>query len=473
MDTPTAFRYLVRKHKPASCGTRAGTPGLRRKKSASSKPTEPGRRSVIRSKRMLSLKRFALIGPPMSRFRSVRSKRISATWKLRRGVAGLLKAMLVLKYGQIPPSLHFTKPNPHIDFEKLKLRVPTKLEPFPNGTGERIAGVNSFGFGGANAHVILAPPPAHQPEKSSTVPTSRPWPVMLSARSEKSLRTSAAKLSAWVKEHAHANGSSPVLPDLTYTLGVRRNHHPHRLTLVTSNWAELTEELDAFAENGDSAKIRAAFTARREEAPRIAFIMSGQGPQWWGMGRELMLYEPVFREAIERCDCSASAMGPLLPPRGTWSLRRNDADATDRDRSALHFCHAGGARGALEIVGHSACRDRWSQRRRNRGHLRRRNFYARRSGPNHRAARASHGRMRTRRGDDACRRIARGRSRRTRRAARSVSNDFRFQRSAFHHALGSASFARSDRLRARGAGRICATRARRPPVSSSAHATGR
>src|SRR5437868_12824451 len=77
------------------------------------------------------------------------------------GVAGLLKAMLVLKHGQIPPSLHFETPSPHIDFEKLKLRVPTVLEPFPDGPGERMAGVNSFGFGGANAHVILAAPPAH------------------------------------------------------------------------------------------------------------------------------------------------------------------------------------------------------------------------------------------------------------------------------------------------------------------------
>src|SRR6187397_2158695 len=68
------------------------------------------------------------------------------------GIAGLLKAMLILKHRQIPPSLHFSTPNPHIDFEKLKLRVPTQLEPFPNGTEERIAGVNSFGFGGANAH---------------------------------------------------------------------------------------------------------------------------------------------------------------------------------------------------------------------------------------------------------------------------------------------------------------------------------
>ncbi len=223
------------------------------------------------------------------------------------GIAGLLKAMLALKHGQIPPSLHFSTPSPHIDFEKLKLRVPTQIEPFPNGTAERMAGVNSFGFGGANAHVILAEPPAHQPEKSHAIPGYRPWPVVLSARSETSLRNSAANLSAWVKEHAHANGSSPVLPDLTYTLGVRRNHHPHRLTLVTSSWDGLTEELDAFAQKEESPKIRVAFTARREQAPRIGFIMSGQGPQWWGMGRDLMEHEPVFREAMEEC---AAALRP-------------------------------------------------------------------------------------------------------------------------------------------------------------------
>ncbi|MBA3607143.1 MAG: SDR family NAD(P)-dependent oxidoreductase, partial [Chthoniobacterales bacterium] len=220
------------------------------------------------------------------------------------GIAGLLKGMLILQHGQIPPSLHFKTPSPNIDFEKLKLRVPTELEPFPEVSGERMVGVNSFGFGGANAHVILAEPPAHQPVRGSMVPAARPWPIMLSARSEKALQASAAKLSAWVKEHADSNGSSPVLPDLTYSLGVRRNHHQHRLTLTASDWAELTEELDAFAQNGESTKIRSSFSARREEAPRIGFIFSGQGPQWWGMGRELMKQEPVFREAIERCDAA-------------------------------------------------------------------------------------------------------------------------------------------------------------------------
>src|SRR5439155_6158973 len=76
------------------------------------------------------------------------------------GVAGLLKALLVLQHREIPGSLHFSSPNPHIDFDKLKLRVPTDTEPFPETDGERLAGVNSFGFGGANAHVVLTEPPS-------------------------------------------------------------------------------------------------------------------------------------------------------------------------------------------------------------------------------------------------------------------------------------------------------------------------
>src|ERR1700731_4834094 len=83
------------------------------------------------------------------------------------GVAGLLKALLVLKHGCIPASLHFETPNPNIDFVALKLRVPTSLEPFPKTSGPRMVGVNSFGFGGANAHVLLAEAPSRpQPEFS-------------------------------------------------------------------------------------------------------------------------------------------------------------------------------------------------------------------------------------------------------------------------------------------------------------------
>ena len=220
------------------------------------------------------------------------------------GVAGLVKAMLVLKNRQIPPSLHFTTPSPHIDFEKLKLRVPTTLEAFPEKDGERLVGVNSFGFGGANAHVILAEPPAHAHAEHGPEYPERGWPITVSARSEEALRGTALKLASWLEQRASANGASPVLPDLAYTLGARRNHHAHRLTLVTRSMSELVQELDAFAIKQDSVKARTSFTPRPEHAPRIAFVMSGQGPQWWGMGRELMEHEPVFREVIERCDAA-------------------------------------------------------------------------------------------------------------------------------------------------------------------------
>ena len=98
-----------------------------------------------------------------------------------------------------------------------------------------------------------------------------------------------------------------MLPDLAWTLGARRNHHPFRLTLVASSMGELVQELDAFAIKEESVKSRTSFTPRPEHPPRIAFVMSGQGPQWWGMGRELMKHEPVFRKTMERC---AAAMRP-------------------------------------------------------------------------------------------------------------------------------------------------------------------
>jgi acyl transferase domain-containing protein/NADPH:quinone reductase-like Zn-dependent oxidoreductase/SAM-dependent methyltransferase/acyl carrier protein len=220
------------------------------------------------------------------------------------GVAGLLKAMLVLQHREIPPSLHFNTPNPHIDFEKLKLRVPTAVEPLLETNGESLAGVNSFGFGGANAHVILTESPP-LPHVAHAEPwPERAWPVMLSARSEDALQGYAMKLAAWLTERLDLNGDSPLLPDLTYTLGARRNHHPHRLTLVARSISNLIHELDAFAIKQDSVKVRRSFTPRPESVPRIAFVMSGQGPQWWGMGRELMLQEPVFRRVIEQCDAA-------------------------------------------------------------------------------------------------------------------------------------------------------------------------
>ena len=225
------------------------------------------------------------------------------------GVAGLVKAMLVLQHGQIPASLHFKEANPHIDFKAWKLRVATKTEPFPATTGPRMAGVNSFGFGGANAHALLAEPPPRPHAEHTEAAAWGPWPLVLSARSEDALRNAAGRLGAWLDAHSKDNGSSPLLPDLTYTLGARRNHHPFRLTLVPESMPEAISELNAYGAGQTDGTARMAFAPRPEQEPRVAFVMSGQGPQWWGMGRELMRDEPVFRQTMERCAAAMRAVG--------------------------------------------------------------------------------------------------------------------------------------------------------------------
>ena len=240
------------------------------------------------------------------------------------GVVGLVKSMLVLKHRQIPASLHFENPSPHIDMKGLKLRVPTALEPFPDNGKRLIAGVNSFGFGGANAHVILAEPPVQETPIQELITADRSWPLVISARSEDALKATAGRLADWIESHELGNGVSPVLPKLTYTLGARRNHHGHRLTLVGSSSAEITEELRVFSTGEPITTARTSFTPRPEFAPRIGFIMSGQGPQWWGMGRELMRKEPVFRASMEAC---AAAMAPHASFSLLEELARDEADS--------------------------------------------------------------------------------------------------------------------------------------------------
>ena len=225
------------------------------------------------------------------------------------GVAGIIKAALIVSRGQIPPSIHFETPSPHIDFDARKLRVPTQVEPFPEmAAGARIVGVNSFGFGGANAHVILAAPPPCPVAQTPAVDAARAWPITLSARSEESLKAASANLALWLEEKAGSNGTGPLLPDLVYTLGARRNHHAYRLTAAAASATGLAASLRTFVDEGACAGVSTSFTPHPEHPPRVGFVMSGQGPQWWGMGRELMRTEPVFRQAVENC---AAAMAPF------------------------------------------------------------------------------------------------------------------------------------------------------------------
>ena len=221
------------------------------------------------------------------------------------GIAGLIKTALCVKHRELPPSLHFDTPNPDIDFDGGHLRVVTRLEPWPVASGPATAGVNSFGFGGANAHVILRGAEAHT-NGAAHVEVPRATMIPLSARSPEALVELARRYMARLGG-AHA----PALEDVAVAAAQRRAHHEHRAAIVATTREEAVDGLDAFIAGETRAAV--ATGRRSDHGGRIAFIFSGMGPQWWGMGRQLRAENRVFRDMIERCD-------EALRPHASWGL---------------------------------------------------------------------------------------------------------------------------------------------------------
>jgi acyl transferase domain-containing protein/aryl carrier-like protein len=232
------------------------------------------------------------------------------------GIAGLIKVALMMRHRAIPPTLHFRDPNPNIPFDELRLRVPQTLEPWPDGKGLARAGVNSFGFGGANAHVVLEEAPQEDrgsqsaildPQSSIDNPQSA-YLLPLSARSPEALRAVAQAYQGFLA----GDGSGTPLSDLCYSASLRRSHHDYRLALVGRSHEELAGSLAAFLA-GETRQGLSSGHPVFGHRPRIVFVFSGMGPQWWAMGRQMLEQEPVFREAVERCD-------ELLRRHANWSL---------------------------------------------------------------------------------------------------------------------------------------------------------
>jgi acyl transferase domain-containing protein len=238
------------------------------------------------------------------------------------GMAGLIKVALMLRHKEIPPILHFQEPNPEIPFDALRLRIARALQPWPtNGNGPARAGVNSFGFGGANAHVVVEEAPQPQPTKVGTLNTlNRAYLLPLSARSSEALRAFAQSYREFLDR-----GGNLLLQDVAYTAGVRRTHHDYRLTVVGRSPEELSANLGAFLA-GETRPGLASGHHTSGQRPKIAFVFSGMGPQWW-MGRQLLAEEPVFRAAVERCDALLSGAG------AAWSLL--DEMMADESRSRI------------------------------------------------------------------------------------------------------------------------------------------
>jgi acyl transferase domain-containing protein/acyl-CoA synthetase (AMP-forming)/AMP-acid ligase II/acyl carrier protein len=224
------------------------------------------------------------------------------------GMAGLIKVALAMKHQAIPASLHFQKPNPQIPFDRLPLRVQQTLSPWPEKTGRRLAGVSSFGFGGTNAHVIVEEAPRFDLPSRTDEVAGGAYLLPLSARSPEALRA----LAHSYREVLETAETAPTLHDLCYSASLRRGHHDNRLAVVVRSREELRQRLDAFVQ--DDTPTGAAIGRRSaDRKPKIAFVFSGQGPQWWAMGRQLLDQEPVFRNTLAQCD-------ELLRPHAGWSL---------------------------------------------------------------------------------------------------------------------------------------------------------
>jgi acyl transferase domain-containing protein len=234
------------------------------------------------------------------------------------GVASLIKAVLAIRHGKLPPQPQFRTPNPRIPWARLPFQVVTKPTPWPNGP--RIAGVSSFGMSGTNAHLLIEGYPetalgenwtASLPEEPRESPSPRgrgvgvrarrskdaprqeldTGPLPLSAKSLEALHELAARYREWLD----ANPNQP-LADITLTAAIGRDHFAHRAALRASTRQELREQLDRLAQRDPRIP-----TGKARPGAKVSLLFSDQGELYSGMGQGLLDTLPAFRQKLEAC----------------------------------------------------------------------------------------------------------------------------------------------------------------------------
>jgi phthiocerol/phenolphthiocerol synthesis type-I polyketide synthase C len=209
------------------------------------------------------------------------------------GVAGLVKALHCLRHRIIPAHIGMDTPNPHISFDDWNLEVPTANKPL-RSSGRLVIGVNSFGFGGANAHVILESHVADTPA-TPALPKASALPIVVSARDAPALKLAARDLAKFIRAH-----SQSALYDIAYQSVHGRERLTHRAILFGTTPANIAKTLEQFADGG--TENTAVESGTSLNAPvGAAFIYSGNGAQWAGMGGRL-LADPTFKAAIREVD---------------------------------------------------------------------------------------------------------------------------------------------------------------------------
>jgi acyl transferase domain-containing protein/acyl carrier protein len=273
------------------------------------------------------------------------------------GIGGLMKAILALQYGEIPPQIHHDQPNPYIPWSELPLALPRQATPWSDANKRRIAGVSSFGFSGTNAHIMLEAAPAPQPQ---TTEFERPLHILkLAARSDEALRTLVQRYVDYLAAH-------PEQPftDIAYTTAVGRSDFSRRLAVVAGDVHTARSALAAFLA-GNEPESWVSGTVSSGRTSDVVWFFTGHGAHYPGMGRQLYATQPIFRKALDQCaELLATQMDrPLLEvlfsePESDGSHALDQMAYSQPALFALQYAltelwRSWGARPAA-VVGHSA-----------------------------------------------------------------------------------------------------------------------
>jgi acyl transferase domain-containing protein/NAD(P)-dependent dehydrogenase (short-subunit alcohol dehydrogenase family)/acyl carrier protein len=274
------------------------------------------------------------------------------------GMAGLAKVLLALHHRELPPNLHFTAPNPNIAFDDLKLEVVDRTTPLPERDLPIVIGVSSYGFGGANAHVVISE--YRKPRfpiaefDGHSAPADGNHILVLSARSSDALKAQGASYAALLRDaEPHSLGR------ICATAVSCRSQHNHRLAVLGSTTDEIAERLEKFATGLPGLRLAAARVTPQPR--RLAYLFSGNGPQWWAMGHELLACAPRYRAEVERIDTAFKELaGWSLLEEMTQPEAESRMDKTEVGQPALfalqlgilRMLEAAGLRPAA-VLGHS------------------------------------------------------------------------------------------------------------------------